>query len=301
MFFVHGSNGHDYFLVGHAIAQSYSRPPRPLFRVCMLDINDGTWFGEGFPTPKDAFALDDVNYRSDRFEIFSTTKDNTSSLVCKSKVEGAEFDFAISPRGPNLYAGGSGTFFWGTDWTYQMSYPEMWVTGTFKYKGETVSVVSEKSMAWLDRQYGVGLAGNGWDLYMLIFENGMKASIWRSEACPPNTKQYMATILYPDSHHEVYPLDDHVEHSQPYVSKDSGYLYHARHVITIPGLDARIEMQQPWPVGEMTIKGAPHPNTTLFEGYVNVNARIRGEEVKGWGVAERRVPDREAKKAKAAL
>lgn len=84
---------------------------------------------------------------------------------------GAEYDLVASPRGPNLYAGGQGTFLWGTDWTYQMACPEMWVAGTLRRRGET------------------------------------------------------------------------------------GYLYHARQVLTVPGLDAR----------------------------------IRGEEVRGWGVSERRV------------
>ncbi|KAK8140207.1 Secreted hydrolase-like protein [Apiospora sp. TS-2023a] len=293
MFFLHGSNGHDYFAVGHVVAYTHCTPPQPLFRVCLLDIQDGYWFGESFPVPDSTFRLDAVDCRSDRFELYAPPSPGKDSIVCKSTVEGAEFDLVVSPRGPNLYAGGQGTFFWGTDWTYQMSYPEMWVTGTLKYRGDTIEVVPEKSMAWLDRQYGVGTGAAGWDLYMLLFENGLKMSIWRSEACPggSNTKQYFATVVYPeDGHHEIYPLDDHVECSRPFVSEETGYLYHARQVLTIPGLgNARIEMEQPWPVGEMGVKGKPDVVSTLFEGYVDVRARIRGEEVKGWGVSERRV------------
>ncbi|KAK7923422.1 hypothetical protein PG985_007493 [Apiospora marii] len=293
VFFLHGSNGHDYFAVGHLVAYTNCTPPKPLFRVCLLDINDGYWFGESFPAPDSDYRLDAVDYRADRFELYASPAQGPhgDSLVCKSMVEGAEFDLVVSPRGPNLYAGGQGTFFWGTDWTYQMSYPEMWVTGTLQCRGETIEVVPAKSMAWLDRQYGVGTGTAGWDLYMLLFENGVKMSIWRSEACPGvSKKQYMATVVYPDDgHHEIYPLDDHVECSRPFVSEETGYLYHAHQVIRIPGLDARIEMEQPWPVGEMVVKGKPDVVSTLFEGYVNVRARIRGEEVKGWGISERRV------------
>ncbi|KAK6850641.1 Secreted hydrolase-like protein [Apiospora arundinis] len=292
MFFLHGSNGHDYLAVGHVVAYTNCTPPKPLFRVCLLDINDGYWFGESFPALDSSFLLDKVDYRADRFELYASSAQGgpRDALVCKSIVEGAEFDLVVSPRGPNLYAGGQGTFFWGTDWTYQMSYPEMWVTGTLQCRGQTVDVVPEKSMAWLDRQYGVGAGNAGWDLYMLLFENGLKMSIWRSEACPDAAKQYFATVVYPgDGHHEIYPLDDRVECSRPFVSGETGYLYHAHQVLTIAGLDARIELEQPWPVGEMAVRGKPDPVSTLFEGYVNVKARIRGEDVKGWGISERRV------------
>lgn len=151
-------------------------------------------------------------------------------------------------------------------------------------------------MAWMDRQYGVGTGTAGWDLYMLLFENGVKMSIWRSEACPGvvargevAAKQYFATVVYADGHHEIYPLYDRVECSRPFVSEDTGYLYHARQVITIAGLEARIEVEQPWPLGEMAVKGKPDVVSMLFEGYVDVRARIWGEEIKGWGISERRV------------
>ncbi|KAK8083787.1 Secreted hydrolase-like protein [Apiospora saccharicola] len=287
VFFLHGSNGYDYFAVGHVVAYTHCTPPKPLFRVCLLDIHDGYWFGESFPTLDSPFQLDAVDFRSDRFELYASSSPGKDSLVCKSRVAGAEFDLVVSPRGPNLYAGGPGTFFWGTDWTYQMSYPEMWVTGTLQYQGETIEVVPQKSMAWLDRQYGVGTGTAGWDLYMLLFENGLKMSIWRSEACAGvegATKKYMATVVYPDDgHHEIYPLDDDcVESSRPFVSDETGYLYHAHQVITIPGLDARIEMEQPWPVGEMVVKGNPDVVSTLFEGYVDVleyfTARLTDQE-----------------------
>ncbi|KAK8034128.1 short-chain dehydrogenase [Apiospora rasikravindrae] len=294
MYFLHGTNGHDYFVVGHVVAHTLTAPPKPVFRVCLLDIDEGYWFGETFPALDSVFALDAIHCKAgDRFEVRSTRPgDHASPILCKSTVEGAQFELVASPRGPTLYAGGQGTFFWGTDWTYQMSFPEMWVTGTFKYKGEVIEVVPEKSMAWLDRQYGMGVGKAGWDLYMLILENGMKASIWRSQACGSGSKkQYVATVVYPDSHHEIYPVDNHIELSQPFVSEETGYLYHAHQVLTIAGLDARIELQQPWPVGEMAIKGHHDPVTTLFEGYVNVKGRIRGEEVKGWGVSERRVTE----------
>ncbi|TLD18173.1 hypothetical protein PspLS_10486 [Pyricularia sp. CBS 133598] len=281
MYFIHGSNGRDYFIVGHTVAITATTPAKPDFRVCILDLTDGSWYGETFLAGQHFFSVDAIHCETDRFLIRSTKDgDHLSPIRTRSTVDGAEFDFVTEPRGPTLFAGGQGVFKWGTGWTYQISFPEMWVTGTFKHNGEEVTVVPEKSMAWLDRQYGVGIGRAGWDLAMLIFENGIKASIWMSKGWDGYKPQYQATVVFPDSHHEIYPVDENVELSQPYVSEATGVTYHAHAVIRIPGLDASIELQQPWPKGEMSVKGAHNPITTLFEGYVNASAQIRGEAVK---------------------
>jgi|SRR5690242_8032539 len=100
-----------------------------------------------------------------------------------------------------------------------MAMSEMWLTGNLKDKGEVIDIVPGKSMAWLDRQYSVGAGREGWDLYMLLFENGMKTNIWHSEVYGGTAKEYFTIVVYPDSYHEMCHIDDIIEVSQPFTSE----------------------------------------------------------------------------------
>ncbi|KAL5370708.1 hypothetical protein DPSP01_014699, partial [Paraphaeosphaeria sporulosa] len=254
IYFLHGSNGHDYFLVGHLVANGTNLPISSTVRVSLLDINDGYYFGEAFHEKTASFAIDTFSYYGDKFQTYSLSPDLYSTQVVKSSVEGAEFHIVSSPRGPNLYDAGSGAFFWGENWTYEVAYPEQWVTGNITYKGDVVDIVSEQSASWFDRQFGVGVGSAGWHLWILLLDNGMKLTIWRSDSVNNNPKQYFATVLFPDGHHEVYPIDANIHASEPYVSADTGLTYYGRHIVTIPGLGAHFDIRQPHLAGEMTDK-----------------------------------------------
>lgn len=255
--------------------------------MSLLDINDSYFYGETFDAPNAVFPADTFYYKADKFETYSTG-DLFSTQVSKSTVEGAEFNIVSSPKGPNFYDAGSGSYFWGTDMTYELAYPEQWVTGNITYKGEVIDIVPEKSMSWLDRQFGPGIGLAGWNLWILLFDNGIKACIWRSEAVHDNPKQYFATFLFPDGHHEIYPIDSEIHPSNPFVSNQTGFTYYGRHKVNIPGINAHFDIQQPVLAGEMTLSSKPTAGNTLAEGYSVVSGSIRGQTVKGWGVSERR-------------
>ncbi|KAM5343973.1 hypothetical protein ACJ41O_012510 [Fusarium nematophilum] len=262
------------------------------YRVSLLDINDGYYYGTALHDSNAVFPTDAFYYKADKFETYSTSPDLFSTQVIKSTVEGAEFNIVSTPRGPNIYDGGNGAFFWGADWTYEFAYPEQWVTGNVTYKGEVIDIISEKSMSWYDRQFGPGFGSAGWHLWILLFENGIKTCIWHSEAVDDNPKQYFATFMFPGGHHEVYPINSEIHPSIPFVSNQTGFTYYGRHKVSIPGIDAYFDIRQPVLAGEITSESNPNVENTLFEGYAVVNGFIRGEGVKGWGVAERRYPER---------
>ncbi|PVH70954.1 hypothetical protein DL98DRAFT_577626 [Cadophora sp. DSE1049] len=290
IYFLHGSNNHDYFLVAHFTANGTASPISTRYRVSLLDINDCYYYGTTLDAPNATFATDTFYYKADKFETYSTMPDLFSTQVVRSTVEGAEFNLISSPRGPNLYDAGNGGFFWGTDWTYEFAYPEQWVIGNLTYKGEVVDIIPEKSMSWFDRQYGLGVGFAGWNLWILLFENGIKTCIWHSEAVHDYPKQYFATFMFPDGHHEVYPVDSDIHPSVPFVSNQTGFTYYGRHEVTIPGINAYFDIQQPVLAGEMTQEDRPIAATTLYEGYSVVKGYIRGQRVEGWGVSERRYP-----------
>ncbi|EPE08256.1 kievitone hydratase [Ophiostoma piceae UAMH 11346] len=289
IYFLHGSNGHDYFAVGHLSAKG-STPKGANIRVSLLDINDSKYFGTEHSDPNAVFSNETFYYKADKFETYSTASDLYSNQVVKSTVEGAEFTLVSEPKGPNFYDAGSGIYMWGTDWTYEAAYPEQWVTGNLTYNGELIDIVPEKSMSWLDRQFGPGFGAEGWHLWILMFDNGIKTCIWRSEAVGAAPKQYFATFMFPDGHHEVYPIADEIHQSQPFVSNQTGFTYYGRHKVSIPGIGAEFDIRQPTLAGEMTSPTDPTPLNTLYEGYAIASGHIGGQRVSGWGVAERKYP-----------
>jgi hypothetical protein len=277
-------------VVGHFLANGTTSPPTTQYRVSLLDINDGVYFGETFNDRNSTFATNTLHYKTDRFESYSTTPDLFTIQVSKSTVEDAEFNLVSSPRGPNFFDAGNGFFFWGTDWTYEYAFPEQWVTGNITYKGEVIDIIPEKSMSWLDRQYGPTIAPAGWNLFIIYLEDGTKLTVWHSGAVGDNPAQVFATAMFPDGHHEVYPVDEDIHPSVPFTSTDSNFTYYANHKVSIPDMNAYFDIEQPVFAGEMTQKDNPLPTNTLFEGYAVVKAHVRGKELKGWGVAERCFP-----------
>lgn len=290
IFFLQGSNKHDYFLVAHFFTNGVASPPTSSLRVSLLDITDKYYFGATYSTPNATYNAEAFRFHDDKFESYSTSPDLFSTQVVKSNVKGAEFHLESAARGPNLYGSGNGLFFWGTDWTYELAYPEQWVTGNLTYKGEVIDIVSEKSMSWLDRQYGPGLGEAGWYLWILYLDNGAKMTIWHSESVKGGPVQYFTTVLFPDGHHEVYPIDGELRLEQPFISAQTGLTYYALSYVRIPGLDAVLRFHQPVAAGEMAQEHQPAAATTLYEGYVDVQGTFQGQNICGWGVAERKHP-----------
>ncbi|KAL5326326.1 hypothetical protein ACEPPN_007464 [Leptodophora sp. 'Broadleaf-Isolate-01'] len=221
---------------------------------------------------------------------YASTADLLSTMISISSVENATFSLVSQPRGPNIYDAGSGHFFWGNDMTFEYATPECYVTGNITYQGQTIDVIPEKSMAWYDRQFGPGYGTNGWNLFIFYLENGVKACIWHSSAVGDGAALRLATFMFPDGHHEVYPIADDIHPSTPFVSKQTGFTYYGSHEVNVLGMDASFIIELPVLAGEMTSHESPTARNTLFEGFSVVKGIFKGKSVKGWGVTEQRNP-----------
>jgi hypothetical protein len=97
-------------------------------------------------------------------------------MVSISTIENAAFSIIIEPRDPNLYEAGTGNFFWASGMTFEFAIPECYVTGNITYQGQTIDFIPETSKACYDRQFGTGPGINGWNLFILLLDNGVSTT-----------------------------------------------------------------------------------------------------------------------------
>jgi hypothetical protein len=290
VYFITASNGHDYFLVGHAAQAVLNNEPVNFSRVSLLDIKDKVYFGTTMLDADATLSTDTFSFHSPHFQTYASTPDQLSTMVSISSVKNATFSLVSQPRGPNLYDGGSGHFFWGNGMTFEFGAPECYVTGNITYQGRVIDVIPEKSMAWYDRQFGPGFGVNGWNLFIFYLTNGVKACIWHSSSVGDGPEQRFVTFMFPDGHHEVYPIDEDIHPSVPFTSSQTGFTYYGRHQVHVLGIDTWFIIELPVLAGEMTNPESPTPANTLFEGFSLVKGIFKGSSVTGWGVSEQRAP-----------
>lgn len=172
--------------------------------------------------------------------------------------------------------------------TFEFAAPECYATGNITYKGQTIEVIPEKSMAWYDRQFGPGYGFNGWNLFIFYLDNGVKACVWHSSSVRNGPAQMFATFMFSDGHHEVHPIDGDIQPSVPFTSTQTGITYYGRHEVCILEMDTWFIIELPILAGEMTNPESPTPANTLFEAYSLVKGMFKGNPVTGWGVSEQK-------------
>lgn len=290
IYFLSATNGHNYFVVGHIGESTHNNETARFARVSLLDIHDKLYYGTTLLDGNATLSTDTFSFQSKQFQSYATTADQLSTMVSISSAENTTFSLVSRPQGPNIYDAGSGHFFWGNDMTFEYASPECYVTGSITSQGQTIDVIPEKSMAWYDRQFGPGFGSSGWNLFIFYLENGVKSCIWHSSAVGEGPALRLATFLFPDGHHEVYPIADDIHPSTPFVSNQTGITYYGSHEINVIGIDASFLIELPVLAGEMTNHESPTTGNTLFEGYSIVKGVFKGECVTGWGVSEQKSP-----------
>ncbi|KAL3421419.1 hypothetical protein PVAG01_07864 [Phlyctema vagabunda] len=276
-------NGHDYFAIAcHAqLVNNIST------LISLLDITMGDYFGSQIVSPG---RLSSTAYGGNfnGLDMYAATDDQFSTLVTTSNISGASFNLTSTPRGPNLYHGGSTSFFWGTGITNELAAPEMYVTGTITtLDGSKVNVTSNQSISWLDRQWGPGIASGGWLWFDIILEDGIKIAAWFvNPVSGSDRSQSFATILYPDSRHEVVWLDPNLVSSEPITSDITGIVYNTSYQIKMPIKNAEFNITMPVKVGEMPLLTAPSSTDSILEGFSLIEGIFDGLPAKGFGLIE---------------
>ncbi|KAH6668264.1 hypothetical protein B0J14DRAFT_158268 [Halenospora varia] len=290
VYYISATNGHDYFICGQGLETQDNGILSHQYRVLITDITDKSSYGTAMTDPDATLSTDTFNFQSKGFKTYATTPDLFSTMVSISSVPNATFSLVSRPKGPNLYHAGSGSYFWGDDRTFEHAAPELYITGNLTYKGQTVDVIPEKSTGWYDRQYGPGYVSAGWNLFMFYLQNGVKGCVWHTHPVNGGPVLRMATVLFPDGHHEIYTVADDIHPAIPFTSKLTNATYYRHHQVHIIGLDTTLNFDLPVLGGEMTATEQPIPQFTLFEGYSDITGFFQGVPVKGFGVTEQSNP-----------
>lgn len=105
-------------------------------------------------------GLSSVNHEngvaSDCMHCFSTWGDfkgDMNHMSLDLKIGENEVHMNFVPNGEILYNGGTGLIHFGNTGSYQYSFPNMGMEGTFILQGHTYKV--KNAHAWFDRQYGL--------------------------------------------------------------------------------------------------------------------------------------------------
>jgi hypothetical protein len=93
-----------------------------------------------------------------------------------------------------------------------------------------------------------------------------------------------------DDHHEVYPIDNDIHPSIPFVSNQTCFTYYGLHEVYVSGTGIWFIMEQPVLAGEMTDPESPTAVITLFEGFLTITGVFKGKPVTGWGTSEQSKP-----------
>ncbi|OZJ04083.1 hypothetical protein BZG36_03383 [Bifiguratus adelaidae] len=277
VYFLSARNGHDYFVV----SQNMRMADAASAVISVLDINDGVYNAVGTgPVLNYTWSNTTYDTQVEDLRMFSSSPDLVSSLTSISTFSNVTFNLTSVPKGPNLYDGGSGTFLWSTGPTLEWGATECWTTGTITYKGEEIEVIPEKSVSWYDRQWGAGVAPQGWNWFGIYIDNGVQISVWHTNNPPSNAafsySQMFATILYTDGHHEIYPIDQDIQPTDPFVSPVTNITYYGKYRISIPLKETVLDVTLPVHVGEMV--DPEYPTFALFEAFSTVNGIFDGQQ-----------------------
>lgn len=278
-------NGHDYFSI--ACLSGAGEPGKINSYVSLLDINTGEYYGRNNLVPGE-ISNKTYDIDSGTLRQYASTPDLISVQHADSSDPHATFNLTFEPRGPNLYHGGSGIHWWGTGITNEIAYPQLWVTGTITVNNTEIAVIPEKSLGWMDRQWGPGYASKGWWFFNFYLPNGWVIAAWHTRPVDSTPKiSSFATVLFPDGHHEIHVLDENIHASNAWVSADTNLTYYGTYKLDFPTLQLSLDVELPVQgVGEMTYLDKISTTSTLFEGFAEIFGNLRGEPISGFGLVE---------------
>lgn len=209
----------------------------------LMDGNQNIWSNNSIAVPVSAQAGAD----QDKLNVYSplgTLTGNRERMELKLHVDEGSLDAVLLPRKATLYNGTTGLLkFMGGINSYQFSFPNMDITGTFTLRGKTYSI--EKTTAWFDRQWGFNgnpntVGGTGMNkpawlwLGMSLNEDDSGAiSLW--DCYGKDGRFAFATILNPNGTQVNAPAE--VSYDRIWVSDKSGNSYPYVTHISIPTQD----------------------------------------------------------------
>jgi hypothetical protein len=182
--FVTGSNGHQYFIIGHAMEGTGLGAS---YRASILDITNPSFrvqFSQAATANTSFYSATGVfNFTTSNFTFASTSAtDGLSKMRVWANYNDVRYDLTFATSSPVLLNGGTGSFEVAGGVGYEWSIPAAKTTGSLTVNGRTITVDTASSLTWYDREWGnVGQSWYWFEIHvdpMAHLPNGAVLSLW---------------------------------------------------------------------------------------------------------------------------
>ena len=197
-------------------------------------------------------------------------------------------DVQLTLASPIIFNGGTGIFpMVGTSF-HQYSVPRLTTQGTIRIEDKVYTV---DGVSWFDRQWQhepAGPAGESlndlkWSWMDINLDTGDVISLWSGADKIGGKERAWATILHVDGSQSVAAIDPTLGATDYWRSEQSGAYYPTRWTVTIPALDAVLEVLPQPRYQEIVSK---QPLLHKYEGASQITGRWLGQDVTGFGYVE---------------
>ncbi|OCK74606.1 hypothetical protein K432DRAFT_409722 [Lepidopterella palustris CBS 459.81] len=248
-----------------------------------MDITTKTYYGETFLTPGQISNTTLAAYDKS-VTIYTTGAD----IVATSLVPDCMFNLTYKLQGPNLYQGAAGNYIWAGGPAFAFDNPESYVTGNITVGGKVINVVPEKSVAWIDWQWGNTYAADGWTGFIFLLSNGVKIITMTTKPSPKYLPVSISTLVFPDGHHEVHALDTDFHPWDPWVDPYTNITYYNNYLVNIPSRGIFLHSHLPVEGGQTTVRSDPTRLNSVADSYSTFEGVFDGVPVTGFGITERK-------------
>ncbi|KAB8221588.1 hypothetical protein BDV33DRAFT_190352 [Aspergillus novoparasiticus] len=271
--FVHASDDHDYLIISHVLLQG-QHGSTVLLRASILDINDTAYYRQVSwihnESSKAAHVLNVPPGVATKYFGFVSI----------------EFNLTFQLSAPVILDGGTGTFPFGNEITFEWSMPAGVTNGHFTVNRKFLTVDSSRSSTWYDRQFMWpivpmdGPAKSNWTWFQ-VHLGQRKMSIWAWDTFDGQRFQFVTVRKNPGIH-QVLAVSEFKPLSRQWTSSCSKATYSLDWVVTL--VDGNIlELSSVRDGQELC---SQEGTIGAYEGYITVSGTRGDHPISGYGLVE---------------
>ncbi|KAB8264879.1 hypothetical protein BDV32DRAFT_134783 [Aspergillus pseudonomiae] len=286
--FVHASDDHEYLIVAHVVLRDLN-VSTALLRASTLDINDTeyyrqvSWLYNGSSRPLHAHN-EPPGVATKYFGFVSVDPDNPlDRMRIWCITERVELNLTFQLSAPVILNGGTGTFPFGDEATFQWSMPAGITDGHFTVNRKFLTIDSARSLTWYDRQLMWPTSGpskSNWTWFEIhLSEQTM--SIWAWDTVDGQRVRF-ATVRGEPGIHQVLAVTEFTPSSRQWTSPCSKASYSLDWVVALAD-GTTLELSSVRDDQELCDEEG---TIATYEGYLNVAGTRGGHPISAYGLVE---------------
>ncbi|WP_320143258.1 lipocalin-like domain-containing protein [uncultured Cohaesibacter sp.] len=281
-----GGEHHFSFRVHLLIIQQRDSEAQISVSMCLMDQDTG-WIREvenTVPLKDIMISEQSLKFSTEELEIYGSGNE----LTINAELPDASIELSGHVNAPILVNNGEGNFHFLGAQQYKFALPAIQLSGNVILMGKAQSVTGAM---WLNRQFGAlprrfsldrNLEHRQWiNLYPQL-DNGIRLSVSQLWDFTRNRQDTCCTVVLPDGTHIVEKIDP-LEMNDFMDSRLSGRRYPRHVVLSHEPFETCLQINLPYQQREVVSKIG---NLIKFDGKIDVNGYMYGEEVTGDGFVE---------------